>query len=341
MDFIHLDRFPETLRSLIQTIAEIPVTALDACGNTAQFSSLLNLCSRVLREILKPEHGEPSNTAAEVLKSLCPLVLTVKSQARSFALGFVTSLGDRCDGVKKALVNFPRYLVKKAPEKAEPRALAVDSIMEVVRVVEVEDQIAFVKYVVQMTQGKANLRLLGVDLILNLVTSLKDPLGLECEGSEAWGIWCLEALVKRCSDVSGAIRARALSSLAQLVGLLSRGERTSVVLKEFLGFEKVGDENVEGTMNDMLRRRCMDDKAAVRKAALLLVTKLTSLLGGAIDEVVLKTMGMACSDPLISMRKAAIAALSEVVYLVFISYFFFGIMCWTDTRVYPILVTMT
>ncbi|KAK7354816.1 hypothetical protein VNO80_20317 [Phaseolus coccineus] len=311
MDFIHLDRFPETLRSLIQTIAEIPVTALDACGNTAQYSSLLNLCSRLLREILKPEHGEPSNTAAEVLKSLCPLVLTAKSLARSFALGFVTSLGDRCDGVKKALVNFPRYLVKKAPEKAEPRALAVDSIMEVVRVLEVEDQIAFVKYVVQMTQGRANLRLLAVDLILNLVTSLKDPLGLESEGSEAWGMWCLEALLKRCSDVSGAIRARALSSLAQLVGLLSRGERTSVVLKEFLGFENVGDGNVGVTMNDMLRRRCMDDKAAVRKAALLLVTKLTSLLGGAIDEVVLKTMGMACSDPLISMRKAAIAALSE------------------------------
>jgi len=273
----------------------------------------------VLREVLKPEHGEPSNTAAEALKSLCPLVLMAKSQARSFALGFVTSLSDRCDGVKKALVNFPRYLVKKAPEKAEPRALAVDSIMEVVRVVEVEDQIGFVKYVVQMTQGNANLRLLAVDLILNLVTSLKDPLGVESEGSEAWGMWCLEALVKRCSDVSGAIRARALSSLAQLVGLLSRGERTSVVLKGFLGFGKVGDGNVEGTMNDMLRRRCMDDKAAVRKAALLLVTNLTSLLGCAIDEVVLKTMGMACSDPLISIRKAAIAALSEVVYLILIS----------------------
>ncbi|XP_014499034.1 condensin-2 complex subunit D3 [Vigna radiata var. radiata] len=311
MDFIHLDRFPETLRSLVQTIAEIPVTALDACGNAAQYSKLLNLCSRVLREVLKPEHGESSNSAAEVLKSLCPLVLMAKSQARSFALEFVTSLGDRCDGVKKALVNFPRYLVKKAPERAEPRALAVDSIIEVVRAVKVEDQIAFVKYVVQMTQGKANLRLLAVDLILNLMTSLKDPLGVESEGSEAWGMWCLEALMKRCSDVSGGIRARALSSLAQLVGLLSRGERTSVVLKEFLGFGNVGGENAEGTMNDMLRRRCMDDKAAVRKAALLLVTNLTSLLGGAIDEVVLKTMGMACSDPLISMRKAAIAALSQ------------------------------
>nr|KYP62448.1 Condensin-2 complex subunit D3 [Cajanus cajan] len=316
MDLIHLDRFPETLKSLIQTVAEIPVTAQDTCGSAAQYSNLLGLCSRVLNAVLEPEHGEPSDTAAEVLKSLCSLVLMAKSQARTFALGFVTSLGGKRDGVKKALVNFPRYLAVKAPEKAEPRALAVDSIMEVVRVVEDEEQIAFVKYVVQMAQGKSSLRLLAVDLILNLVMSLKNPLGVESLDSESglsevWGVWCLEALVKRCSDVSGAIRARALSTLAQLVGFLGRGERTSVVLREFMGFGKGGDGNVEGGMNDMLRKRCMDDKAAVRKAALLLVTNLTSLLGGAIDEVVLKTMGLACSDPLISMRKAAIAALSE------------------------------
>ncbi|KAG5006026.1 hypothetical protein JHK85_024568 [Glycine max] len=311
MGLIHLNRFPETLKSLIQTVAEIPVTSLNTCGNAAVYSRLLSLCSHVLKEVLKSEHGEPSNTAAEVLKSLCSLVLMAKSQARTFALGFVTSLGNQCDDVKKALVNFPRYLAKKAPEKAEPRALAVESIMEVVKVMGFDDQIAFVKYVVQMAQGKSSLRLLAVDLILNLVMSLKDPLGVESEESEVWGIWCLEVLLKRCSDVSGAIRARALSNLAQLVGFLSRGERTSVVLKEFMGFGKVGDGNVEGGMNDMLRRRCMDDKAAVRKAALLLVTNLTSLLGGAIDEVVLKTMGMACSDPLISMRKAAITALSE------------------------------
>ncbi|TKY72597.1 Condensin-2 complex subunit D3 [Spatholobus suberectus] len=310
MGSIHLDRFLETLKSLIQTVAEIPVTALDTCGNAAQYSNLLNLCAKVLNEVLKPEHGEPSDTAAEVLKSLCSLVLMPKSQARTFALGFVTSLGRECDGVRKALAHFPRYLARKAPEKAEPRALAVDSIMEVVRVVDVEDQIAFVKFVVQMAQGKSNLRLLAVDLVLNLVTSLRDPLGVD-SGSEAWGVWCLEALVKRCSDVNAAIRARALSNLAQLVGFLSRDDRTSVVLKEFMGFGKGGDGDGEGGMNDMLRRRCMDDKAAVRKSALLLVTNLTALLGGAIDEVVLKTMGMACSDPLISMRKAAITALSE------------------------------
>ncbi|KAL5097981.1 hypothetical protein RYX36_002308 [Vicia faba] len=318
MSLIHLDRFPESLKSLIQTISEVPLTAIESCRDEFQYSKLVALCARILKEVLKPEHGEPSETAAEVLKSLSPLASMPKSTVRTFAVGFVTSLARDSVGVRKALVNFPRYLAIKAPDKAEPRGLSVEFIMEVVRVMELEDQIGFVKYVVKMTQGKGNLRLLGVDLILNLVTTLKDPLGVnsieeEGEAKEAWGMWCLEALVKRCSDVSAMTRARALSNLAQVVKLLSGSDRASVVLKKFMGF---GDGNVASVggkgINEMLRRRCVDEKAVVRKAALLLVTKLTALLGGAIDEVVLKTMGMACSDSLLSIRKAALEALSEV-----------------------------
>ncbi|KAI9077591.1 hypothetical protein K1719_040428 [Acacia pycnantha] len=317
MDLIHLDRFPDSLKSLVQTMADVPVLALELCRNVGQYNQLANTCLRVLREVLRPEHGDPDNTAAEVLKSLSPLILMPKSHARTFALGFVTnqimSLTKVSDGVKKAVINFPRYLTHKAPDKSEPRALAVESVMEIVGVMALEDQIGFVKFVVQMAHGKSNLRLLAVDLILNLVTSLKDPLGVNSENEmeEPWGMCCLEALVKRCSDVSAAIRARALSNLAQLVGFLSSDVKYVVVLKKFMESVTVRDQNVDAGINNILRRRCMDDKAAVRKAALLLATKLTTLLGGAIDEVVLKTMGMACSDPLISIRKAAIGALSE------------------------------
>lgn len=65
-------------------------------------------------------------------------------------------------------------------------------------------------------------------------------------------------------------------------------------------------------MNEILRARCMDEKVAVRKAALLLVTKLMAILGSGFDRALIKTMGMACSDPLVSIRKAAISALSVV-----------------------------
>ncbi|KAF9609276.1 hypothetical protein IFM89_014470 [Coptis chinensis] len=45
----------------------------------------------------------------------------------------------------KAIVYLPRYLVSRAPERSEPRAVAVESIMEVVRAMELEDQIGFVE----------------------------------------------------------------------------------------------------------------------------------------------------------------------------------------------------
>ncbi|GMI80109.1 Condensin [Hibiscus trionum] len=317
LGLIHLDRFPDSLKSLVQTVCEIPLMAMEKIGNSGSFNRLMGLCSRVLSGVLRSEHGEMANTAAEVLKALSPLILTVKSQARSFALGFVTQrmteLGNESDGVKKAVVNFPRYLAQKAPEKAEPRALAVDSIMEVVKVMDFEDQVGYVDYVLKMAHGKTNLRLLGVDLIAMMLMSLRDPFGLDLEIKirDYWGTKCLEALIMRCSDLSAGIRARALSSLAQVVGFLSSNDRNKGVLKEVMGLSEGGEERPQCGMNDLLRSRCMDEKAAVRKAALLLVTKLISLLDGSIDGILLKTMGMACSDPLVSIRKAAISALSE------------------------------
>ena len=319
MGLIHLDRFPDSLKSLVQTVVEIPVMAVEMCGNSVTYNRITDLCSRVLSEVLRPEHGEQADTAAEVLKSLSQLILRPKSPARIFGLAFVTNrmmgVAKSSDGVKKAVVNLPRYLVQKVPEKSELRALAVESIMEIVKVMEFNDQIGFVEYVLKMTQGKASLRLLGVDLILMLIMYLKDPLGVELDGEVEgeWGLKCMEALIHRCSDTSGGIRARALSNLAQLVGFLAGDDRSRAVLKQVMGFgNAAGEQRVEGEMNGLLRKRCMDEKAAVRKAAFLLITKLTALLGGAFDGVVLKTIGMACSDPLVSIRKAAISALSEV-----------------------------
>ncbi|KAJ9700006.1 hypothetical protein PVL29_005713 [Vitis rotundifolia] len=317
LGLIHLDRFPDSLKSLVQTVAEIPAMALELCGNTASFDKLTHLCSRVLTEVLSSEHGDQATTAAEVLKSLSPLILLAKSQARTFALGFVMNrmmgMAKEFDGVKKAIVNLPRYLLQKAPEKSEPRALAVESVMEIVKTMEFEEQIGFVKYVVKMTQGKSHFRLLAVDLFPMLIMSLRDPLGVNTgnEVKNSWGLNCLEALIQRCSDATAGIRARALTNLAQIVGFLSTDDRNQVMLKEVMGFGIASHQKLEGGMNDLLSKRCMDEKAAVRKAALLLITKLMGLLGGEFVGDLLKTMGMACSDPLVSIRKAAISALSE------------------------------
>ncbi|CAI9118828.1 OLC1v1020453C1 [Oldenlandia corymbosa var. corymbosa] len=328
LGLVHLDRFEDSLRSLVQTIAEIPLVVGNevSCrsSNTtgSHYGRLCEFCSRILNEVLKSEHGDQSLSAAEVLKCLTPLILSShKSTVRRFALEFVVNRMTRLAGsspeIKKAVVNLPKYLVHKAPEKAEPRALAVECIMEIVKVFEFEDQVEFVDYLVKMSQGKGQFRLLAVDLIFILMTTLKDPLGLESDNPDEnfWGCQCLEVLIQRCSDTTATIRARALTNLAQLAGFLGQNERSKEILKVLMGIGNEGSTRFQGGMNSLLQRRCLDEKAAVRKASLFLISKLIALLGSSFNGDLLRIVGMACSDPLVSIRKAALSALSEAFRL--------------------------
>ncbi|XP_009136728.1 condensin-2 complex subunit D3 [Brassica rapa] len=317
LGFVHLDRFPDSLKSLVQTVSEIPLLALEHSG-VLSYDKLMETCGRILGGVLSSDHGDVSLTAAEISKSLTPLLLMGKHQARSFALGFVSrkimGLAKDNSELKKVVCNLPKFLVHKAPEKAEPRGFAVEAILEIVKAMEVEDQSEFVEFVMKMGQGKSNLRILAVDLIPLLMSSLGNPFGSissEDGVEDSWGLGCLNALVQRCSDSSALIRARALSNLAQVVGFLTGDERSRSILKQALGFTGGETSEGKGRITDLLKKRCVDEKAATRRAALLLVTKLTSLLGGCFDVSILKTMGTSCSDPLISIRKAAISALSE------------------------------
>lgn len=305
LGLIHLNRFPDSLKSLVQTIVGIPVSSIELGG-------LMDLCGRILSKLMRSEHGTVEDTAAEVLKALTPLILMGKCQGRTFAVGFVKNqmmgMAKQSEEVKKAVVYLPKYLANKAPEKAEPRGLAVEAIMEIVNEMEMEDRVTFAEYITKLSFGKTSLRLLAVDLISTMMMSMKDPFGVYDSSAvveDSWGFKCLEALIQRCSDSDGGIRARALLNLAQLVGFFLNNDKNRLVLKQVI-------EPEDGEVNRLLRRRCMDEKAMVRRATLLLITKVTGFLGGSIDGVILKTMGISCSDPLISIRKAAITALSEV-----------------------------
>ncbi|KAL8162812.1 hypothetical protein V2J09_014301 [Rumex salicifolius] len=317
LELVHLDRFPDSLKSLVQTTAEIPILGLEFFGASGNYRKLCGPCEQIFVQVLKPEHGEVAATAAEMLKSLSSLILLIRSPAKTFALGFVTNqMMDmvKCsEGVRKAMVNLPRYLSQKAPERAESRTAVVESIMEIVKAMQFEDQVEFINYVLKMCQGKAQLRLLAVDLIQMLVMSVKDPFGMTSDNGieSSWGLRCLEALIERCSDSVAGVRARAMSNLAHLIGSLSCNETSSGVLRKALGFGRDGSNRQENSLNELLKKRCLDEKASVRRASLLLITKLVDLSDGYYDIEIVMAMGMACSDALVSIRKAAISALSE------------------------------
>lgn len=41
---IHLDRFLDSLKSLIQTVAEMPVLGVELCGDNRNYSNLCDIC---------------------------------------------------------------------------------------------------------------------------------------------------------------------------------------------------------------------------------------------------------------------------------------------------------
>ncbi|CAD6267586.1 unnamed protein product [Miscanthus lutarioriparius] len=286
-----LGAHPDARRSLVDTAAEL--AAFD-----------------VLAAVLGSDYH--AGAVQDVIRALAPVVLSAtKSAARVAAVQFLVRklvpLGgeEGEEAVRKAVGYLPRYLAAKAPDKAEARALAVEAIVEVVRALEAEVREGFAGYVVAMARGKAKGRLLAVDLVLALLPVLLPSEGDDCDTEDSWWLKFLLLLVERCSDSMGGVRARALTNAAQVLDVLSERGVEVDRLQEVM---RIGDMG----LGELLRRRCTDDKAAVRKAVLVLITKAIGLIGRPMDESLLCAMGTACSDPLVSIRKAALAAISEV-----------------------------
>ncbi|MQM18444.1 hypothetical protein Taro_051437, partial [Colocasia esculenta] len=308
---VRLDVISDGVKSLVEAVAGI----LNNPG--VQHHRLSSFCFRIFYCVASgTQHGDPTLSGVEVLRSLAPaMFLPLKSPTRVSTLKFVSSqfvpIARDSDAIRKAMVYFPRFLAVKAPEKSEPRASAVDAIVEIVRTMEPDDQVAFTEFVNKLTQGKPQHRLLAVDLILSLMTTLSNPLGADgvdnlgvANHHTRWGVKCLQMLVERCSDVMAGIRARALTNLAHTIEFLSEDVKSHTFLQNLIASRY-------GSFTGLLRKRCLDEKAAVRKAALLLIMKSISTIRQPIDEIILKTMGRACSDPMVSIRKVAVSALSE------------------------------
>ncbi|KAF7068764.1 hypothetical protein CFC21_074499, partial [Triticum aestivum] len=289
-----LGEYPDALRSLIDTAAEL---------------AAFNVLAAVLGSRY---HAE---AVQDVIRALVPLVLSgAKSAVRSSAVEFlvrkIVPLGadeeGEEEGIRKLVGYLPRLLAVKAPEKSEARGLAVEAIVEVVQAMEPLQREGFTAYLVAMSRGKAKGRLFAVDMVLAMLPVLLpseiDESGLQ-EGS--WGLKCVQVLVERCSDSAGAVRARALTNAAHALDVLSERGVEVDRLQEVMKIGNMG-------LGELLRRRCIDDKAAVRKASLVLITKAIGLIGRPVDESLLTAMGAACSDPLVTIRKAALAAISEV-----------------------------
>ncbi|EFJ24795.1 hypothetical protein SELMODRAFT_149363 [Selaginella moellendorffii] len=293
----------------------------------------------MLEDLLQPKHGDVPETAILVLKLLTPSLLLTRAggtsqqklMIRSAAIEHVANsmLGEECGDSRAAVVALTRYLCFKAPEKTDARMQAVETVMHFVKHLTATEQQEFGKFVTKLSRSKPRYRLLALDLCGSLFSQLPDPLGVDAaeveraagdanggsssDGSR-WGIACLEATLQRCSDKVPTIRARALATLAHVIEDLSVHVRQRSYLQELLAGlgSSTGNRAHKGDLGSLISKRCSDEKAAVRKGALLLLTKAAIVMGKTPDEQMLQAMGISCSDPMLSIRKAGLGALAEV-----------------------------
>ncbi|KAI3412624.1 uncharacterized protein J3R85_017155 [Psidium guajava] len=71
MDLIHLDRFPDILKSLVHTVAELPMMVPDSFCNSRFFCKLTDLCSQLLIALLRPSM-ETRLILLQRFRNLCP-----------------------------------------------------------------------------------------------------------------------------------------------------------------------------------------------------------------------------------------------------------------------------
>ncbi|KAL2628612.1 hypothetical protein R1flu_013298 [Riccia fluitans] len=453
---LHLKERQETLKLVVELLVTVLHLASDMSDEEngrnenggrqkkrAPLPSLQTSTSDIIFHTLDllfdPKHGEPLKNAIIILREITPTILLTRSGAtarvdiRNSALQFVTRtlLKNRESSVQQAMVALPRFICCKAPEKTDGRALAIDSVMMLLKPLDIHSLNRFADFVSKFSHSKPRHRLIAVDVALALLGGFPDALKCrtphaspgpstaepspyergrrsyftserrrtsrfrdegnagQCSSagnagdgkndaaeeervdmdvqeeeestsleSQWWGVTCTEVLLHRSSDKVPSIRSRALANLGQAIELLSVDVMSRRVLQTLLGFNgsappgprtsnanpavpqsrDTGDTPILGGYTptpepcsdqpgatpltpgaghrdlwSLLQRRCVDDKVAVRKSALLLMKKSITLLGKAPENEILHSMGVACSDAMISIRKSALAALSEVL----------------------------
>ncbi|GBF90548.1 hypothetical protein Rsub_03119 [Raphidocelis subcapitata] len=200
--------------------------------------------------LLDPRHGSVHEVAAALFPRLSAILLGVATPGgggrkgaadatavRGAACTFVCEALGRHPEVQEAVAALARHVCLKAPDRADPRANAVRAAAAMVPLLSQWEQDQFVGFVFNMSRSnKVGQRCLAVALARELLMHLPEPFkqstfeaaaqaggpapaGRDGEPAVAapWSVVCLAALLHRCSDKAAAVRARALSDLAEVV----------------------------------------------------------------------------------------------------------------------------
>ncbi|BDA42617.1 probable condensin complex subunit 1 at C-terminar half [Coccomyxa sp. Obi] len=175
--------------------AEIVAALIDVLGEVARspYASghAASAAYSALLELLLPAHGNVRETAASVLRQLMPGLLGLavpgadggnipaqRSAAaiRSGIIGFAKAAISASDECRDAVAALARYVVLKAPDKADYRSCAVDCAIQLMADLPITDRNNFVIFTARLSRtAKVVHRMLAVELAPALIRSFADP----------------------------------------------------------------------------------------------------------------------------------------------------------------------
>ena len=315
---LHQESLRHLISSLFSVVRRHPLETDPGGANYLAWSCI--------GEVHRPLHGEEKETLCEVLQQLLPL-LTLRGtgsknssavsrpqqklceQAVSY-LRYLLESGMMEREARVVLIVVPRHLCQNCPVLSHYKTRGAKVVRELVSYLPREEVSAFFRWFSSLLNSRRHEhRNMAVSVALEfIIASDRDcevSLAAESEHPSRLCQFLLESIVQRCSDSVSPVRANALQAVADL--------SSNAALPHMQESIRRLAAAPETPLLAMLSRRLTDQKASVRKSAVVALEGVLRLLP---SDVMTEWMGRVrerCFDVSLSVRKQSVLNLRELL----------------------------
>ncbi|KAL5479917.1 hypothetical protein EMCRGX_G023519 [Ephydatia muelleri] len=328
---------------VIQVLVRLTRTELVAASAALISQSTLGpdcpLCLRAwscLDLVFKPLHGGVERTATEVFQQLLPslllltsagnvctssslpaLLTTICQHTLTFVCHIFEQHGEAVMGPLKTLF---QHLCTKAPDKAEYRNKLASVACRILTLFPDQRYSQLLDWIYKFSRNtKVAYRMFALDLVTELLTvPARKPthaLPVEDEGRLTCK-FLVKMILSRCSDKAPSVRSKALVCLSSATSSSLSGvvEAAKWCIHSYTTADPLaGESSNDRLIVSMLKRRAVDNKVGVRKAAIQALESVIRLDMDKIDNEDVQAIHERCLDPALSVRKQALASLTALM----------------------------
>ena len=318
---LHLDSLRHLISALFSVVRRHPLETEPGQVNFLAWSCI--------GEVHRPLHGEEKEILCEVIQQLLPLLTLRGAESKNSSavsrvqqrlceqsvsyLRYLLGTGLMGREARLAFVVVPRHLCQRCPVLTNHRTRGAKVVRELVSCLLEEDFSAFFRWFSSLLNSKRHEhRNMAVSVALEFITATdrdrEVSLAAESEHSSKLCQFLLESIVQRCSDSVSPVRTNALQAIAELSSSAALPHMQESI-RSLASAAPASDESLLA----MLSSRLTDQKAGVRKGALVALEGVLRLLPSDVITEWMRLIRERCFDISLSVRKQSVACLRELL----------------------------